>query len=273
MRVPIVIDGMYFSSSSKPNVSSLLHTGWKINSHHNPTRARAPTMSTTDADEITRGSKRPRSILASALRSSSNVSTPMRAVEHDDAFVMAARKSMKINTDADDDTANEDEDGDVDDGDFASDFAKRSGCVSAETRRSVRPPATLALEYWTRSEETTEAKRRHIERLDDEGGYYGVEEHIERTVLKNADVAIEVNMFPYDCPRGVTHHTLWSRKTMTGAEIVEWTCGWLRKNKPRCVRWNFDLNENHSVDVPHYHVFTYEPPIEEDGESPEAGEI
>ena len=231
-------------------------------------------MSTTDADEITRGSKRPRSILASALRSSSNVSTPTRAVEHDDAlFVMAARKSMKINTDADDDTANEDEDVDADDDDFASDFVKRSGCVSAETRRSARPPATLALEYWTRSEETTEAKRRHIERLDDEGGYYGVEEHIERTVLKNADVAIEVNMFPYDCPRGVTHHTLWSRKTMTGAEIVEWTCGWLRKNKPRCVRWNFDLNENHSVDVPHYHVFTYEPPIEEDGESPEAGEI
>ena len=245
--------------------------------HHNPTRSRAPAMSTIDAADIAetaRGSKRPRPTRASASRSSSNVSTPTRAVEHDDEFIddapVAARKSLKVDADVDDDTANEDED---EGGDFASDFAKRSGCVSEEMRASARPPATLALEYWTRSEETTEAKRRHIERLDDEGGYYGVEEHIERTVLKNADVAIEVNMFPYDCPRGVTHHTLWSRKTMTGAEIVEWTCGWLRKNKPRCVRWNFDLNENHSVDVPHYHVFTYEPPIEEDGESPEAGEI
>jgi hypothetical protein len=145
--------------------------------------------------------------------------------------------------------------------DFAEEFAARSGCVSKTARASANPPATLALEYWTRSEELTEKKRAHIDKLDDEFGYYGVEEHIERTVLHGADVAIEVNMFPYECPAGVTHHTLWSRKEMDGEEIMAWTCAWLRKHLPRCTKWNFDLNENHSVDVPHYHVFTYEPPL------------
>ena len=47
---------------------------------------------------------------------------------------------------------------------------------------------------------------------------------------------------------------------MDGEAIVDWTCAWLRENKPNVTEWNFDLNENHSVDVPHYHVFTYEPP-------------
>jgi len=75
-------------------------------------------------------------------------------------------------------------------------------------------------------------------------------------------------MFPYETPRGVTHMTLWSREAMTEEEIVDWTGAWLRENKPRCVRWNFDMNENNSVDVPHYHVFTYEPPEEDEDARP-----
>ena len=129
-------------------------------------------------------------------------------------------------------------------------------------RVEAKPPATLKLEYWTRDEETTRKKREHVDRLDDMFGYYGVEDHVERTVLRDADVNIETNMFPYETPRGVTHMTLWSRKEMTGSEIVRWTSAWLRVNRPRCVSWNFDMNENNSVDMPHYHVFTYEPPLE-----------
>ena len=36
--------------------------------------------------------------------------------------------------------------------------------------------------------------------------------------------------------------------------------------------WNFDANENTSVDVPHYHVFTHEPvdEVEEEEEEEEA---
>ena len=109
--------------------------------------------------------------------------------------------------------AREDEDEDAREGadrrrdDFARDFLARSGCVGEARRRAATPPATLRLEYWTRDETTTEAKRAHIDRLDDELGYYGVEEHIERTVLKGKPVAIETNMFPYETPRGVTHMT------------------------------------------------------------------
>jgi hypothetical protein len=68
-------------------------------------------------------------------------------------------------------------------------------------------------------------------------------------------------MFPYACPPGVTHRTLWSRERMDGDAIVAWVCSHLRENFPRVTAWNFDLNENNSVDVPHYHVFTYEPPL------------
>lgn len=136
------------------------------------------------------------------------------------------------------------------------------------------PPCTLPLEYWTRSEECTERKRRHIAALDERGGYWGVEDHIENTVLSDADVALERNMFPYDCPPGITHWTLWSRREMTEAEIVRWCKSWLAERRPKTLRWNYDLNENNSVDVPHYHVFIESPPGEEtnDVEPPEEGE-
>jgi hypothetical protein len=143
---------------------------------------------------------------------------------------------------------------------FDEDFKRRSSCVSLERRRACVPPATLALEYWTRDEATTEAKKKHIDALDRALGSYGVEEHIERTVLKDAGTVLEANMFPYACPPGVTHRTLWSRAPMDGDAIVEWVCAHLRENFPGVTAWNFDLNENNSVDVPHYHVFTYEAP-------------
>ncbi len=113
---------------------------------------------------------------------------------------------------------------------FDEDFKRRSSCVSLERRRACVPPATLALEYWTRDEATTEAKKKHIDALDRALGSYGVEEHIERTVLKDAGTVLEANMFPYACPPGVTHRTLWSRAPMDGDAIVEWVCAHLREN-------------------------------------------
>jgi hypothetical protein len=76
----------------------------------------------------------------------------------------------------------------------------------------------------------------------------------------STDVALEPNMFPYECPPGVTHWTLWSRHEMSPRQICAWTKTWLRVNKPGVTKWNFDMNDNNSVDVPHYHVFLYEPP-------------
>ena len=154
------------------------------------------------------------------------------------------------------------------------------------TEGTPRPPCVLRLEYWMRSEACTERKRRHVEAIDARGGYWGMEEHIERTVFggcdaaddddtssagtitpetkpskkKKLDVALEPNMFPYECPPGVTHWTLWSRRELSPAQIVRWTKTWLRAHKPNVTKWNFDMNDNNSVDVPHYHVFLFEPP-------------
>lgn len=203
---------------------------------------------------------------------SNDVRTPARAGEK--------RRNVDSRTRAEDDVSSErwgeDEDEEdewvneraEDDGDererraraFDEEFASRSTCVSEEMRRKVSPPATLVLEYWTRDERATEAKRAHIDALDREYGTYGVEEHIERTVLRECDVVLEENMFPYVCAPGVTHRTLWSRQAMDGEAIVRWVSEHLREKFPRVTKWNFDLNENNSVDVPHYHVFTYEPP-------------
>ena len=137
------------------------------------------------------------------------------------------------------------------------------------TEGTAGPPCVLRLEYWMRSEACTARKRAHVAAIDASGGYWGMEDHIERTVFRrvdarggetSVDVALEPNMFPYECPPGVTHWTLWSREEMSPSEICAWTKTWLRKHKPSVTRWNFDMNDNNSVDVPHYHVFLFEPP-------------
>ena len=127
-----------------------------------------------------------------------------------------------------------------------------------DEKQNERPKCTLRLEYWMRSEEMTAKKREHVAKLDELGGYYGVEDHIEKTVFGNdpeGNVVLEENMFPYDCPPGVSHWTLWSREDMKGEEIQEWVSEYLRKHRKDVVEWNYDMNDNCSVDVPHYHVF------------------
>ena len=123
---------------------------------------------------------------------------------------------------------------------------------------AAAPQCTLRLEYWMRSEEMTVKKREHVAKLDERGGYYGVEDHIEKTVFQNdpnVKVILEENMFPYECPPGVSHWTLWSREDMTGEEIQNWVHEYLMKHRKDVVEWNYDMNDNCSVDVPHYHVF------------------
>ena len=127
-----------------------------------------------------------------------------------------------------------------------------------DEKQNERPKCTLRLEYWMRSEEMTAKKREHVAKLDELGGYYGVEDHIEKTVFGNdpeVNVVLEENMFPYDCPPGVSHWTLWSREDMKGEEIQEWVSEYLTKHRKDVVEWNYDMNDNCSVDVPHYHVF------------------
>ena len=133
-----------------------------------------------------------------------------------------------------------------------------TGKQSVRAAAAAAPQCTLRLEYWMRSEEMTVKKREHVAKLDERGGYYGVEDHIENTVFQNdpnVKVILEENMFPYECPPGVSHWTLWSREDMTGEEIQNWVHEYLMKHRKDVVEWNYDMNDNCSVDVPHYHVF------------------
>jgi hypothetical protein len=50
---------------------------------------------------------------------------------------------------------------------------------------------------------------------------------------------------------------------MRARDIVAWCKPWLAANVPGCVEWNYDMNDNNSVDVPHYHVFVKEKEEEE----------
>ncbi len=197
----------------------------------------------------------------------------MTALDDDDRIVRAVRKLDRVEDsradvrtpdlrETDDDRARRparETDDFHDDDDGRDDDARDESRAIDRARLESVPPATLAIERWTRDEATTRRKRDHVDALDARGGFRGVEAEIERAVLANADVAIEVNAFPYATPRGVTHMTLWSRREMRDVEVVEWTSRWLRENAPRVDSWNFDVNENTSVDVPHYHVFTHEP--------------
>lgn len=126
--------------------------------------------------------------------------------------------------------------------------------------------------FYFLSQECTARKREHIAKIDKLGGYWGMEDHIERTVFCHGDVVLERNMFPYETPAGISHWTLWSRGEMSEKAIVKWTKAWLSKNMPSCVCWNYDMNDNNSIDVPHYHVFIKEPAVDEEeveeGEAP-----
>lgn len=133
------------------------------------------------------------------------------------------------------------------------------------------PPCNLRLEYWMRSEECTERKRAHVAAIDERGGYWGMEDHIEETVFApHGDVVLERNMFPYETPRGISHWTLWSRSPMSERDIVRWTKAWLLEHLPDALRFNYDLNDNNSIDIPHYHVFI-ERPVSDDADEDERG--
>ena len=127
------------------------------------------------------------------------------------------------------------------------------------------------MEYWIWSEECTERKRAHVAAIDERGGYWGMEDHIEETVFApHGDVVLERNMFPYETPRGISHWTLWSRSPMEERDIVRWTKAWLLEHLPDALRFNYDLNDNNSIDIPHYHVFI-ERPVSGDADEDERG--
>lgn len=114
-------------------------------------------------------------------------------------------------------------------------------------------PRTLPLQYWERTQECLEAKWRHTELIDET--YTSREDRILQTTLRDLDIVLEPNPFPYDCPKGVHHFTLWCRWDMDELEIEEHVQDWIKNFAPNARRWNYDENESRSIDLFHVHVY------------------
>ena len=132
---------------------------------------------------------------------------------------------------------------------------KNDGCheLTAAARRFGHE--ALRLEWWERDPECREAKAAHTARID--ALFDGDRERVVfLTSLKDKDVCLEENMFPYRTPPSVKHFTLWSRREMDHDEVISWVDAWLAKNMPGVKRWQFDDNiGNKSILIYHVHVY------------------
>merc|ERR1712188_182822 len=131
-----------------------------------------------------------------------------------------------------------------------------TSCATASSRKRKASKRTLEVEYWDRSSECKRRKREHMDRPDDDTRFDNREDYILATVLAGRQFCLEPNKFPYDCPRGVQHWTLWSREELTEQAIEEYVEDWLLSNLPNCVAWGYDDNGgSRSFDVEHVHCY------------------
>jgi len=119
---------------------------------------------------------------------------------------------------------------------------------------AYNPPCTLRVDYWKRSPDVQRRKEDHIAHID--SGGVSREDQIYTTTLCNRDIALEENMFPYDCPRGIRHYTLWSCRELTHKQICRFIEGFCRRHLTgQVLEWNYEENSHRSIDIPHVHVF------------------
>ena len=191
--------------------------------------------------------------------------------------------------DVDDKEKNTSDDEDGDDGDDLMVEVRRSHRV-----RRVKDAATgavsyvtfddLPLEWWERTEGCKDAKSWHTAYIDramdgdchpsedadadadtevgDKGTEVARQDGRERlvllTTLAEADTVLETNMFPYACPEGVEHFTLWSTRALGKLQVQDFVDRWLLRYLPgrRAYRWQYDDNAGErSIHLFHVHVF------------------
>mmetsp|Transcript_29351 Transcript_29351/g.72479 ORF Transcript_29351/g.72479 Transcript_29351/m.72479 type:complete len:470 (+) Transcript_29351:116-1525(+) len=120
----------------------------------------------------------------------------------------------------------------------------------------AKVPRTLQIEYYRRSQRMKERKWRHMDWLD--ATHPNRESLILQTVLAGeTKTALEPNMFPYDCPQGISHWTLWSKEWLTDDDVDAFMQGWLRENMPTAVEWNVDDNMSDGLSIQLFHVHAY----------------
>jgi len=125
------------------------------------------------------------------------------------------------------------------------------GCGAAPRRF----PKTLEIGYFRRSRALKERKWRHMEYLD--ACWASREEVIRAHVLRAEGVVLEPNMFPYDCPPGVSHWTLWSKDWLSEREVARFVEEWLGVHMPQAVEWNHDDNMSDGLSINLFHLHVY----------------
>ena len=125
------------------------------------------------------------------------------------------------------------------------------GCGAAPCRF----PKTLEVGYFRRSRALKERKWRHMEYLD--ACWASREEVIRAHVLRAEGVVLEPNMFPYDCPPGVSHWTLWSKDWLSEREVARFVEEWLGVHMPQAVEWNHDDNMSDGLSINLFHLHVY----------------
>lgn len=109
---------------------------------------------------------------------------------------------------------------------------------SASTRCDSPAPTTatrtLPLEFWEREQACKETKSEHLRKID--RLMPSRERLIMLTTLWKRDVAMEPNMFPYKCPDGIEHWTLWSVRDMSHEENCSTSTCTSRRSPSRLCR-------------------------------------
>eukprot|EP01084_Bolivina_argentea_P127661 225730_1 len=131
--------------------------------------------------------------------------------------------------------------------------------------RSSFPPCNLKCEFYLRNDESRARKDAHLDYIDK--WYSSREQYIFDTVFtdpytpprgecKIAEVVMEPNLFPYDCPPDIEHWTLWSQQDMTRDEIIIWVGESLRRRFPHVLSWNYDSNGgDRTIEWFHVHIY------------------
>lgn len=100
---------------------------------------------------------------------------------------------------------------------------------------------------------------------------YGISNRQQRildTTLSGRTTVLEPNPFPYSCPPGITHYTLWSiKENLTEAEIEDFVQNWIARHSPSARSWNYDENPSRSIDLFHVHVYVLDTGDLEDDEA------
>mmetsp|Transcript_22089 Transcript_22089/g.39163 ORF Transcript_22089/g.39163 Transcript_22089/m.39163 type:complete len:190 (-) Transcript_22089:122-691(-) len=127
-------------------------------------------------------------------------------------------------------------------------------------RRKLRPldrkqfMRNLEIDYWKRTEECSKKKKKHMEKIEQDGTV-SMEDYVLKTTLKDSDHAMEKNLFPYKTPKNIEHWTLWAMHDMDMREIERFVYDYVTTHMPNVVSWEYDENSHRSIDIFHVHIY------------------